>query len=642
MIAADPRRVAPGLDPVGFPVRSAPSWVAGFMAWVRLAILAAVGALALGAATPLSAPELAPAMALAHRAEHLKAAFRSQDPAALQAAVQEVDLLRRTYGTLDVQPLVEAMIVCAREQGEQGQPEGGLRILRTLEAWTPGDPALLGTRIHLLRQQGPRGYFTSLSDVVELTRHRLADPLQRWLWALQHLGWLPFLATVMLWGLALVLGLRYRRVFRHLWEEPLRRRRVGPQLAALLGAALICLPVLLGLDPGVAAMFWLFLLTPHLMPAELRATVLVLLLQLVHPAMALLEPQAAVAPPASIEDLQLQPRPSALDHRVLAALPREDQIFLRGWSELQAEDWTPAEATFSELRSGHPDHAVVVNNLGVAKYQRGDMAGARICFNEAATQLPATPEVLLNQSEVAFKAMDSITGALKLEEASRVAPEAYGRLLAANHARKEQRTFALPMPDTPARIRALAAAWGPLETRTWEGARAPVLLFGLVLPLAALGAVLWRHRKSINEAHPSQCSRCGEPFHTTDSPDTTVCSKCHHLFVVKDGLHGESRKRKVDEAAAYQKAQRRLHRLLMVVLPGTDRIFIGNTRAGMTEFGFLAFALGVVLVTGRPVHYPGEILADPASTWLPLGLALLGALYLRSWLKLLPRRTGGG
>jgi hypothetical protein len=56
------------------------------------------------------------------------------------------------------------------------------------------------------------------------------------------------------------------------------------------------------------------------------------------------------------------------------------------------------------------------------------------------------------------------------------------------------------------------------------------------------------------------------------------------------------------------------------------------------EYGFFCFALGIVLVTGRSVRYPGEILADPASIWLPLGLALLAVLWVRSWLKLLPRR----
>lgn len=639
MIAADPRRVAPGLDPVGFPARSGHSWSARFMAWVRLAILAVAGTLALAAATPPASLELAPAAALAHRAEHLRAAFQAEDTAAIQAAVQEVELLRRTYGTLDVQPLIEAMAVFARDLGEHGQAARGLRVIKVLESWAPSDPTLLGTKVMLQRQQGVRGYFLSLTGVLDLTRHRLGDPVQRWLWTLQHLGWLPFLATVLLWGWALVMALRYRRVFRYLWEEPLRRRHVDTHLAAVAGAVMICLPVLLGLDPGVAALFWLWLLTPFLLPLELRATLVIVLLQLVHPAMGVLEPLAAAQPAPSIEDLQLQPRPSPLDSRALAALPREDQVFLRGWSELQAQDWARAEATFTELRAGHPDHGVVVNNLGVAKFQRGDLAGARPCFNEAAALLPGNPEVLLNQSQVAFREMDSITGANKLEEASRVAPEAYGRLLAANHARKEQRTFALPLPDSPARNQALAAAWGPLETRSWTGASDLSLLIALGLPLAAAGAILWRHRSSQREAHPSQCARCGEPYHTTDSPDTSVCAKCHHLFVVKDGLHGESRKRKVDEAASYHRNQRRLHRLLQALAPGSGRIFLGHTQSGLTEFIFLAFALGIALVTGRPVRYPGEIAADPASIWLPLALALLAVLYLRSWLKLLPRRA---
>ena len=43
--------------------------------------------------------------------------------------------------TLDLatsRALVEAMAVVAQEQGEQGRPDQGLRILRTLEAWAPG------------------------------------------------------------------------------------------------------------------------------------------------------------------------------------------------------------------------------------------------------------------------------------------------------------------------------------------------------------------------------------------------------------------------------------------------------------------------------------------------------------------------
>jgi len=47
----------------------------------------------------------------------------------------------------------------------------------------------------------------------------------------------------------------------------------------------------------------------------------------------------------------------------------------------------------------------------------------------------------------------------------------------------------------------------------------------------------------------------------------------------------------------------------------------------------------MVLATGRSVRYPGEILADPTSTWLAVGAALVALYYVRSWLKLVLRRA---
>jgi tetratricopeptide (TPR) repeat protein len=653
MIAADPRRVLPGLDPgpVGFRVWGILGGKRRALVWIRAIVLVAAAALGLGAA-PAPA-DLAPAVALSYRVEHLKTAFQSKDPAAIQAAVQEVELLRRTYGTLDVTPLVDAMVIFARQLGDRGQPALGLQVVQTLDFWAPNDPTLLGTRVMLMRQQGLRGYFLSIAEVMELTRFRLIHPVHRWLWALQHLAWLRLMASLLLWGWAVTLSLRYRRVFRYLWEEPLRRRHLNRHVVAFLGAFLLTFPVILGLDPSVSALLWLWLLTPFMLPLEIRATLFIVLLQLVHPALALMEPLASGRPHPSIVTLQMRPQAQPLDSRVWAALPSQDQEFLKGWRELQMQEWAQAEATFKALRGDHPDHAQVMNNLGVARFQQGDVAGAKTCFDEAAEVLSGSPEILLNQSVVAFKEMDSTLGTAKQVEASRAAPEAYNRMLAANHAREEQRTFAMPLPDTPARTRILDAEPGVREAPLLQDPDNPfvprisaadaerdlAVLFNLLLPLAAAGAILLRNRKSINEAHPSQCSRCGDPFHTTDSPDTGVFSKCHHLFILKDGLHGESRKRKLDDVASYQKVQRRLHRMFLVFLPGADLSFIGNTWAGFTEYGFFCFAVGIVLATGRSVRYPGEIVADPASTWLPVGVALLAVLFLRSWLKLLPRRA---
>ena len=118
-----------------------------------------------------------------------------------------------------------------------------------------------------------------------------------------------------------------------------------------------------------------------------------------------------------------------------------------------------------------------------------------------------------------------------------------------------------------------------------------------------------------------------------------MCSKCHHLFTFKDGLHAESRKRKLDEVAEFQTSQRRVHRALIVLLPGADQAFIGESRVGFLELLFFCFAFGLTLTMGRTVRYPGEILPDPVSIWFPVGVLLMAILFLRSWIKFLPRKS---
>ena len=600
-----------------------------------LTLLGAVITLA-AANTPT---ELTPGIALAHRVERLKAALQSENPIAEEAAAHEVELLRRTYGALDVAPLVEAMAVWARDLGEKGNPTLGLKAINLVEQrWAPRNPTILGTRILLLRQTGLSGYVLSLPDVTELTRIRLSHPTHRWLWIVHHAAWCRMLATLLLWGWALAMALRYRRVFRYLWEEPLAKRGIGSFPMALMGAFMLTFPVILGFDPSVAALFWIWMLTPYLHSQEVKATYLVILLQLVHPALAILEPNALQLPEPSIVTMQLQPQAKVMDEAILKALPATDQAFLKGWGQYQARDWQAAETTFESLVGKHPDKAEVLNNLGAARFQQGRVAEAEKNLDDAYQLLPGSPQILLNQSALAFKKLDSPNGIAKQEEARKSSPEAYEVLKSASQAGTEPRAFALPLPDSAIRSAALKVGRGSGEPKESLGTRTPSILFGIALPILALLAYMVRLARSIKQAHPTQCVRCGDPFHTTDSPDVEVCSKCHHLFVLKDGLHGESRKQKVEEVAAFQGTQRWVHRTLLVLLPGADLCFLGDTRQGFMELIFLCFASGVVFTTGRSVRFSGEILADPTSTWLPLGVILLGVLFFRSWLKLLPRR----
>ncbi|MEI7614667.1 MAG: hypothetical protein WCK63_17340, partial [Betaproteobacteria bacterium] len=139
------------------------------------------------------------------------------DAQAIRSAQLDVEILRRTYSTLDVAPLVEAMALWASQRGLEGHPEVGLEGLQAVERWAPDHPTLLGARIALTRQQGVRGWLWSVPDLIRLTRIRMDHPSHRWLWLAQHLGMLRLGATLLLWGWALVLGLRYRHVLRDLW-----------------------------------------------------------------------------------------------------------------------------------------------------------------------------------------------------------------------------------------------------------------------------------------------------------------------------------------------------------------------------------------------------------------------------------------
>lgn len=104
--------------------------------------------------------ELQPAVALAHRVERMKRAWKSGDDVQVQVAAQEVELLRRRYGTLDLTPFVEAAALWARELGQEGQADLGLKVLHDVEnRWAPRHPTLLGTRIILHRSTGLKGTF---------------------------------------------------------------------------------------------------------------------------------------------------------------------------------------------------------------------------------------------------------------------------------------------------------------------------------------------------------------------------------------------------------------------------------------------------------------------------------------------------
>jgi hypothetical protein len=119
----------------------------------------------------------------------------------------------------------------------------------------------------------------------------------------------------------------------------------------------------------------------------------------------------------------------------------------------------------------------------------------------------------------------------------------------------------------------------------------------VVLVLVAFLVALLRGRK----AFTVHCSRCGTPFCRRCHLGKVVgelCSQCHHLFVVRDGVSGPARNRKMLDVQAMEGRRARRFRLLSVLSPGTGHVYVQQTLLGA---GLVAAWYSVIagLVTTR-------------------------------------------
>jgi hypothetical protein len=109
----------------------------------------------------------------------------------------------------------------------------------------------------------------------------------------------------------------------------------------------------------------------------------------------------------------------------------------------------------------------------------------------------------------------------------------------------------------------------------------------------------WRGPK----AFTVHCGRCGTAFCRLCHLKQTIgglCSQCYHLFVIRDGVSGPARNRKMIEV---QRAERRrvlVFRVLSALSPGTGQIYGGWTFRGVVLVLAWYFVLALV-VAGRVV-----------------------------------------
>jgi hypothetical protein len=102
-----------------------------------------------------------------------------------------------------------------------------------------------------------------------------------------------------------------------------------------------------------------------------------------------------------------------------------------------------------------------------------------------------------------------------------------------------------------------------------------------------------------------------------------LCSQCYHLFVVRDGVSGPVRNRKLAEVQRFDVRRERVARLLSAVSPGAGQIYAGWAVSGAVLAAAWYAILGL-LAASRVVPFT-EVPAALSTPWLPLatGIALV-------------------
>src|SRR5262249_51384804 len=123
-----------------------------------------------------------------------------------------------------------------------------------------------------------------------------------------------------------------------------------------------------------------------------------------------------------------------------------------------------------------------------------------------------------------------------------------------------------------------------------------------VFPFVALAAVLGLRRWRGGKAFTMRCVKCGTPFCRRCHLGAVaggLCSQGHHLFVVRDGVSGPARNRKLLEVQAEEGKRDRVFRILSLLVPGSGHLYGRRPVSGVLLVFVWAAILATALLAGR-------------------------------------------
>ncbi|HEX7704879.1 MAG TPA: hypothetical protein VF701_00305 [Thermoanaerobaculia bacterium] len=166
------------------------------------------------------------------------------------------------------------------------------------------------------------------------------------------------------------------------------------------------------------------------------------------------------------------------------------------------------------------------------------------------------------------------------------------------------------------------SAFDPVESAT-----NPVTLGALAALILAPLIWAFRRRKGMANA----CIKCGRTYcHRCKSAreSATYCTQCIHIYLKRDGVSLDTKRKKLEEVSDHQAGIQRRDRIFAVLLPGAAQMLEGRVLTGVLGLFSFSFAVAVAVLVGRLAPALGPA-ADVAQL-LVKAIAILIAVFI--WL----------
>ncbi len=574
-------------------------------------------------------------------------AEQAGDTAAVGRALAEIRRLRVERNVDTVNTVGLGMVLLGVQRLDKGERAGAEEAFRNAVAIAPGLPDAHFALARALVRKGPLGVPASVKAALGgATAFRKTGQGAARLFALATIGGLIF-AFALSWAVGIALLLRKGGLLRHDLEEWLGPARRGSAVALLL--VLLLLPMAGFVGWGWLPLWWLTLLFAYLERVE-RAVVAALVLAAV-----------SVGPIVSSLDTQLQTGTNALYGAALATVegvpdrgqldllaraaqadPQDrDLSYLLGVGLKRAGDYEAAAEHYRRLLAEDPADAFARNNLAGIEFARGAYDAALLHYKQGLgnenAEVAATSyynESIAHLQKFEYEAFNE--GKSNADRLARglVADYEGWKYDTGDYAvvdlrltREQVRSKFQGVPDGVASRNVVRGGEAPgrgyrVASSLLNRFTASIALLGLL----AFAIGRWRGSK----AFTLHCDRCGTAFCRHCHLGRVaggLCSQCYHLFVVRDGVSGPARSRKLSEVQEAESRRGRVFRVLSMLSPGTGHIYTGRALVGVA---LTAAWYGLLTLLVAPVVFPFAGVSGRIAPWWPVVAVVL--LLVAVWL----------